>query len=135
MYRRGYFTKYLVRYTPAISSEENGASCKMMRITTMRKTLLVTAALLALATPALADAKGDKIAACVAEGAVRTIDGKQYALRPNDDFRVVHNAAYNQYGVTWKQRIQADQAWAFAAEVAKKCINETTGQVANNKKD
>ena len=100
-----------------------------------RKLTLAAAFILAAAPTFAADAIGPKIAACVESGAFRTIDGKQYHLRSTDDFRVVHNAVYNQYGVNWKKRIQADSAWAHAEKVARDCIDKATGgKTANAKK-
>ena len=101
-----------------------------------RKIILATAAIM-LATPAFADTVGPKIAECVQKGAFLKIDGHDFHLRPGVDFKVVHNAAYNQYGVTWQKRIQADNRWAHAEKVARGCIDEATGagKVANAKKN
>lgn len=97
--------------------------------------LALATAILATTAPAFADTVGPKIAACVEQRAFLTIDGKEFHLRPNEDFKVVHNAAYNLYGVTWKKRIQADNRWAHAEKIARGCIDAATGgKVANAKK-
>ena len=105
---------------------------------TRKFTIAATAAILATVlgtASAFADTVGPKIAACVEQRAFLTIDGKEFHLRPNEDFKVVHNAAYNLYGVTWKKRIQADSAWAHAEKVARDCIDKATGgKTANAKK-
>ena len=100
-----------------------------------RKLTLATAFIL-VATPTFAaDTIGTQIATCVEKGAFRVIDGKQYHLRSTDDFRVVHNAVYNQYGVNWKKRIQADQGWAHAKKIARGCIDAATGGKVAKAKD
>ena|SRR3989344_180459 len=138
MCRRGYFTKYLVRYTPTNLFRGKMGPCKGEVI--MNHKTIIIACLAAFATPALAgggtpvdDAVGKTIATCVQQGAVRTIDGVTYHLRPGEDFRVVNNVAYNEYGVQWKQRIQGDPAWAFAENVARGCINNATRQTTTKK--
>ncbi|PIR82579.1 hypothetical protein COU20_01650 [Candidatus Kaiserbacteria bacterium CG10_big_fil_rev_8_21_14_0_10_59_10] len=107
----------------------------------MKKCLLlfsVAAAVLA-AAPAnaetavpIGDGIGKAIADCVRTGAVLTVDGQDFHLRPGVDFRVVRHAAYNQYGVQWRGRLQRDKRWEFAADVARKCIDKATGQVASS---
>ena len=90
---------------------------------------LATVAVIATAAPTFAaDIIGPKIAACVQKGAFRIIDGKQFHLRPTEDFRVVHDAAYNRHGVQWKARIQADKDWAHAEKIARGCIDAATGK-------
>lgn len=93
---------------------------------------LATVAVIATAAPAFAaDTIGPKIAACVEKGAFIKVDGKDFNLRAGADFKVVLNPAYNQYGVTWQKRIQADNRWAHAEKVARGCIDEATvGKVA-----
>lgn len=90
---------------------------------------LATTAVIAGTAPTFAaDTIGPKIAACVEKGAVLKLDGKDFNLRSGTDFRVVLNTAYNQYGVQWQKRIQADNRWAHAEKVARDCIDAATGK-------
>lgn len=80
-------------------------------------------------SPASADAIGEKIAACVQNGTAIQVDGKAVNLLRNEDFRVVSDPK-GRYGVQWRARIQTDAKWASAADVARRCIDQATGQVA-----